>query len=214
MPTKTATTSYPILPVLAERWSPYNFSDRSVSDTDLQSLFEAARWAASSYNEQPWSYLLATKEDPPEFARLLSCLTEANQVWAKTVPVLILTVVSQRFARNNEPNRAAIHDLGLASANLVLEATSRHLSAHQMVGILPDRAREIYRIPEHFEAWTGIAIGYAADPARLPEATQVRDRATRQRKPWSQFVFTGTWGRPATLGPRPTPAAGHVPIHP
>ena len=202
MTTKKASTDYPILPLLAERWSPYSFADRPVSVTDLRSLFEAARWAASSYNEQPWSYLLATRENPPEFARLLSCLVDANQAWAKAAPVLVLGVVSLRFAKNDKDNRAAVHDLGLASANLVMEATSRHLSAHQMIGILPDRARELYKIPAHSEAWTAIAVGYAADPAHLPEVTQERDRAPRQRKPWSQFVFTGQWGRPAPLAER------------
>jgi nitroreductase len=208
MTNKTASTDYPILPVLADRWSPYGFADRLVAEADLRSLFEAARWAASSYNEQPWNYLLATKGNPPEFARLLSCLVEANQAWAKAAPVLALGVVSLRFTRNNKDNRAAVHDLGLASANLVIEATARHLSAHQMIGILPERARELYQIPKHFEAWTAIAIGYAADPALLPEATQERDRAPRQRKPWSQFVFTGRWGQPAPLAERPHPAPG------
>jgi len=203
MKIKTASTDYPILPVLARRWSPYGFADRPVAEADLRSLFEAARWAASSYNEQPWSYLLATKEDPAEFARLLSCLVEANQAWAKAAPVLVLGVVSLRFAKNSKNNRAAVHDLGLASANLVVEATTRDLSVHQMIGILPDRARELYQIPEHSEAWTALAIGYAADPSRLPDALKERDLAPRQRKPLSGFVFTGQCGRPAPLTERP-----------
>ena len=96
---------------------------------DLRSLFEAARWAASSYNEQPWSYFVATKTDPPEFERLLSCLVEGNQEWAKAAPVLALGVVSRRFARNQKENRAAVHDLGLAAGNLLVEATARGLRA-------------------------------------------------------------------------------------
>ena len=210
MSNKSASTDYPILPVLSERWSPYGFADRLVAEADLRSLFEAARWAASSYNEQPWSYLLATKDNPPEFARLLSCLVEANQAWAKAAPVLVLGVVSLQFAKNSKNNRAAVHDLGLASANLVMEATSRHLSAHQMIGILPDRARELYQIPDHSEAWTAIAIGYAAEPGTLPDALKERDLAPRQRKPLSEFVFTGQCGRPAPLAERPHPAAGAV----
>jgi nitroreductase len=210
MTNKTASTDYPILPVLSKRWSPYGFADRPVAGADLRSLFEAARWAASSYNEQPWSYLLATKEDPAEFARLLSCLVEANQAWAKAAPVLVLGIVSLRFAKNSKDNRAAVHDLGLASANLVVEATSRHLRVHQMIGILPDRARELYQIPKHSEAWTAIAIGYAADPVRLPDALKERDLATRQRKPLSEFVFTGQCGRPAPLAERPHAAAANT----
>jgi nitroreductase len=199
---KKAATDHPILQVLAERWSPYGFEDRPVSEADLRSLFEAARWAASSYNEQPWNYLVATRETPPEFGRLLSCLVEANQAWAKAAPVLVLGVVSLRFAKNNKDNRAAVHDLGLAAGNLVVEATTRGLSVHQMIGILPDKAREIYQIPEYFEAWTALAIGYKADPAKLPDALKERDLAPRQRKPLSEFVFTGQWGQPSLLVPK------------
>jgi nitroreductase len=162
-------------------------------------LFEAARWAASSYNEQPWNYIVATKENSKEFDQLLSCLVEANQAWAKAAPVLVLGVVSLRFAKNQKDNRAAVHDLGLASGNLVVEATTRGLSVHQMIGILPDKAREVYQIPEHFEAWTAMAIGYKADPANMPEALKARDLAPRQRKPLNEFVFTGLWKRPSPL---------------
>ena len=197
---KNATSDHPILKLLAERWSPYGFEDRPVPEADLRSLFEAARWAASSYNEQPWNYLVATKEDPDEFGRLLSCLVEANQIWAKAAPVLALGVVNLRFTRNNQDNRAAVHDLGLAAGNLVVEATARGLSVHQMIGILPDRARTIYQIPDHYEAWTAMAIGYQANPATLPDALKERDLTLRQRKPLSKFVFTGHWGQPSPLG--------------
>jgi len=196
---KQATTDHPILKILAERWSPYGFDDRPVSEADLRSLFEAARWAASSYNEQPWNYLVATRENPQEFGRLLSCLVEANQAWAKAAPVLVLGVVSLRFAENKKDNRAAVHDLGLAAGNLVVEASARGLSVHQMIGILPDKARELYQIPEHFAAWTAMAIGYPADPAKLSEALKQRDLTPRQRKRLSKFVFTGQWGQPSPL---------------
>ncbi len=196
---KQAATDHPILKLLAERWSPYGFADRPVADSDLRSLFEAARWAASSYNEQPWNYLVATRENIEEFGRLLSCLVEANRAWAKTAPVLVLGVVSLQFAKNKQNNRAAVHDLGLAAGNLVVEATARGLSVHQMIGILPDKAREVYQIPEHFEAWTAMAIGYKADPATLPDAVRDRDHSPRQRKRLSKFVFTGQWGKAAPL---------------
>ncbi len=199
---KKAATDYPIQTTLAERWSPYGFEDRPVAEADLRSLFEAARWAASSYNEQPWNYIVATKENSKEFDQLLSCLVEANQAWAKAAPVLALGVVSLRFAKNNKDNRAAVHDLGLASGNMVVEATTRGLSVHQMIGILPDKARGIYRIPEHFEAWTAMAIGYKADPATLPDALKERDLAPRQRKPLNKFVFTGHWGQPGIFLPQ------------
>jgi nitroreductase len=201
MPTtdKTADTDYPVHEFIARRWSPYAFDDRPVSQSDLRSLFEAVRWAPSSYNEQPWSYIVATKEDPEPFERLLSCLVEGNQAWAKRAPVLALGVVSLKFVRNGQDNRAAIHDLGLAAGNLVFEATARDLAVHQMIGILPDKAREMYGIPQGHEAWTGLAIGYRGDAASLPGALQQRDSAARRRKKLSEFVFTGHWGNPSPL---------------
>jgi len=196
---KKASTDYPIHELLADRWSPYAFADRPVPEADLRSLFEAARWAPSSYNEQPWRYIVATQNDPEQFQRLLSCLVDGNQLWAKAAPILVLGVVSLRFARNAKDNRAAVHDLGLAAGNLLLEATARGLFVHQMIGILPDKARDIYEIPEGFEAWTGLAIGYKADPANLPDPLRERDLAPRQRKPLPEFVFSGKWENPSPL---------------
>jgi nitroreductase len=196
---KKASPDFPIQKLLADRWSPYGFADRPVLETDLSSLFEAARWSASSYNEQPWTYFVATKKDYGEFERLLSCLVPANQAWAKVAPVLVLGVVSLRFAKTNKDNRATVHDLGLATANLVMEATARDLSVHQMIGILPDIARELYQIPTHFEAYTAMAIGYKAHTNELLDGFQERDLAPRQRKPISQFVFGSTWGQPSSF---------------
>ena len=199
MSEKRAVTYYPIHEFLTERWSPYAFQDRLVSEADLCSLFEAARWSASSYNEQPWSYFVATKENPDPFQQLLSCLTEGNQIWAKDAPVLALGITNLKFKLNNEDNRAAVHDLGAASSNLAVEATARGLCVHQMIGIFPDKARDLFDIPENFEAWTGLAIGYRGDPMSLPDALRQRDLTSRQRKPLDQFVFSGKWGSPASL---------------
>jgi nitroreductase len=197
--TKRVTTDHPVHDLIAERWSPYAFADRPVAVEDLRSLFEAARWAASSFNEQPWSYLVATREDPAEFAKLLSCLVEGNQAWAKAAPVLALGCTRLAFARDGRPNAAAMHDLGLASAQLALEATARGLAVHQMIGILPDKARVVYHIPEGVQPLTGLAIGYAGDPAALPEHLRPRDAARRPRKPLASFVFAGNWGTASPL---------------
>jgi nitroreductase len=191
---KQAAPDYPIHDLIATRWSPYAFADRPVPEGDLRSMFEAARWAASSYNEQPWSYIVATKVEGGEFERLLSCLVETNQIWAKTAPVLALGCTRLHFVRNGKPNSAAVHDLGLASANLCLEATARGLSVHQMIGILPDKAREVYQIPEGVQPLTGLAIGYVAEPSSLPENLKSRDLSPRNRKPLAEIVFNGEWG--------------------
>lgn len=196
---KYAVPDHPIHECIVKRWSPYGFDSRPVSKQDLISLFEAARWAPSSYNEQPWSYIVATRDDAAEFEKLLSCLVEGNQAWAKVVPVLALGCTSLNFTRNGKPNAAAIHDLGLAAGNLCMEATARGLQVHQMIGILPDKARTVYQIPEAVQPLTAIAIGYAADPATLPDQVRQRDLAPRTRKPLAEFVFAGTWGTSSSL---------------
>jgi nitroreductase len=194
-----APTDYPVHELLAKRWSPYSFDGRMVTEDDLRSLFEAARWAPSSYNEQPWHYIVATKENPEEFQQLLSCLVEPNQVWAKDAPVLALGIAKLNFSHNDQANRSAIHDLGLAAGNLLVEASARGLSVHQMIGIVPEKARELYDIPEGYEAVTGIAIGHAGEPHRLPDHLRERDLARRPRRPLKEFVFAGKWGKTSHL---------------
>ena len=196
---KIAAPDHPIHETLAHRWSPYAYADRPVADADLRSLFEAARWAPSSYNEQPWRFIVARREDGKEYDRILSCLVEANQAWARQAPVLVLTVAAETFARNGKPNGAATHDVGLAAGNLSVEATARGLHVHQMGGILPDRARELFGIPEGFRALTAIAIGYAADPADLDDEMRKRETTPRARRALKESVYTGSWGRAADL---------------
>jgi nitroreductase len=205
---KQATPDHPIHELIARRWSPYAFADRSVSVDDLRSLFEAARWAPSSSNEQPWRYIVATQENPAEFERLLSCLVEGNQPWAKAAPVLALGCAALNFAGNKQPNAVALHDLGLASATLSLEATARGLSVHQMAGILPDKARELYQIPADVRPVTALAIGYVGSPDSLPERYRPRDLSPRQRKPVSELVFGGQWGAPAGVAKSGPKSAG------
>jgi len=125
---------------------------------------------------------------------MLSCLVDANQTWAKNAPVLVLTVAALRFKRNGEENSSAIHDMGLASANLTVEATARGLAVHQMAGIIPDKAKELYHVPDGYQVVTAMAIGYAADPDQLPEKFKQRDLAPRTRRPQKEFVFEGRWG--------------------
>ncbi|PQO34971.1 nitroreductase [Bremerella cremea] len=192
--TKEASTQHPVHDLIAKRWSPYAFADRAVSNDDLCGVLEAARWAPSSYNEQPWSYIVATKDSPEEFEKVLSCLVEGNQGWAKAAPVLMLGCINTQFKRNGNPNAAAEHDLGLASANLSLEATHRGLSVHQMIGILPSKAKTVFQLPDGVIAKTGLALGYVADPSTLPDGIKERDLAPRERKSLSEFVFTGKWG--------------------
>ncbi|HEY3414806.1 MAG TPA: nitroreductase family protein [Armatimonadota bacterium] len=199
---KPAKTDNPIHEILVQRWSPRAFTAQPVSEEDLRSILEAARWAASSFNEQPWRYIVATRDRPEQFARVLECLVPANQAWARNAQVLMLGVVKETFTHNDAPNRSAAHDLGAASANMTFEATARGLAVHQMGGILPDKAREVFGIPEGFHAATAIAIGYEGDPATLPEAYRASETDPRTRRPLDEIAFGDTWGAPvAALSP-------------
>ena len=165
-------TSAPIHELLSKRWSPRAFDGRPVEPEKLRSLFEAARWAASSYNAQPWYFIVATKDDPENFQRILDSFVEFNQGWAKDAPVLALSVAGTKFEHNGEANRHAFHDVGQAAANLALQAAALGLQVHQMAGILPDKARELFSIPEGYEPVAGIAIGYPGEPSSLPDQLQ------------------------------------------
>lgn len=196
---KPADSQFPIHELLRRRWSPRAFSDRAIEAETLRSLLEAARWAPSSYNEQPWSFLVARKENGEEFARMLACLVPANQAWAGDAAVLLLSVAKLRFDHGGKPNRHAFHDVGLASENLVIEATARGLFAHGMSGFDVEKARETFGIPASHEPVAAWALGWAGDPAALDEAARERELAPRTRKPLESFVYSGNWGEAAPL---------------
>jgi len=195
---KPAETSAPIHDLIRHRWSPRAFDPRPVEPEKLRSLFEAARWAASSYNAQPWYFLVGTKDDPENYNRVLHTFVEFNQSWAKQAPVLALSVAKLTFD-DGKPNRHAFHDVGQSAANLTTQAEELGLSVHQMAGIDPEKARKVFHIPADYEAVAGIALGYAGDPASLPDELRKRELAPRQRKPLDSFVFTGQWGKSSPL---------------
>ncbi len=192
---KPAETNYPIHELLRQRWSPRAFSDRMVEPEKLRSLLEASRWAPSSFNEQPWNFIMATKEDRTEYDRLLSCLTETNILWAQKAPVLMVSVAKLHFTETGKPNRHAFHDVGLASENLAIQATSMDLFVHMMAGFYPDKVRELFKIPEGYEPVAAITLGYPGDPQTLPERLRERELTPRRRKLLQEFVFTGQWGK-------------------
>jgi nitroreductase len=195
---KLAETQYPIHDLLRQRWSPRAFDDRIVESEKLQSLFEAARWAPSSNNEQPWRFLIATKENTTEYDRLFNCLVEGNQKWAYRAPVLLLSVATLHF-EDGSPNRHALHDTGMAAENLVLQATALGLVAHQMAGFRVDQARTDCKIPEGYEPVAMIAVGYPGNPSVLSDRLRGREIQPRVRKPLTEFVYSATWGQPSTL---------------
>lgn len=193
-------TEHPVLEVIRDRWSPYRFDGRSVEDEKLVQCFEAARWSASSFNDQPWSWIVARRQDTGAFDRMIGCLMEANQGWASKAGVLVLTVTRSTFAYNGKPNRVALHDLGLAAAQLSLQATSLGLQVHQMAGVNLSRVRQEYSVPEGHEPQTAIAIGYAdtSEPSDdLEKQLHQRETGPRTRVALGEQVFGAKWGTQA-----------------
>ncbi len=196
---KPAVTQYPVHELIRQRWSPLAFAERTIEPEKVGSLLEAARWAPSSYNQQPWSYILATRDDTEEFQRLFSCLVEGNQPWASRAGLLLLAVAKLHFDHTGKPNRHAFHDVGLANENLVLQAVALGLAAHQMAGFDRTRARQLYEIPDTHEPLTMIAVGYPGRIDDLPESYRDRESAPRTRKPLAEMAFRGRWGEPSPI---------------
>ena len=195
---KPAPTNFPVHNLIRERWSPRAFASKPVEPAVLASLFEAARWAPSSNNEQPWAYLVATKDDSENFAKTLSVLVEFNAAWAKEAPVLMIAVSRLNF-QNGTPNRNAFYDTGAATALLSVEATARGLAVHQMAGFDHAKAKQVFGIPEDCEPIAAIAIGYPGDPESLSQKLRDREVAPRTRKPLSEFVMSGRWGHTSPI---------------
>lgn len=183
-----ADNNYPVHAPIRRRWSPREFADQPVDDATLCSLFEAARWAPSSYNDQPWSFIVGTQDRHPEtYGTLLDCLVEGNQSWAKHAPVLGLSVARRTFRHSAKPNRHALHDVGLAMANLIIEATSRDLFVHPMAGFHVEKAQKTFEVPDDHDPVAAFALGHPADPGE-------RSDEARERRALAEFVFSGRWG--------------------
>ena len=196
-PEKPAPASSLLAELIDRRWSPSAFDeDRQVEPEKIQILLEAARWAPSCYNEQPWRYLVFDGRDVEALEKARACLVPGN-AWALKAPVLMLSVACESFARNGKPNRHGQHDVGLASENLVLQALELELVAHQMAGYDADRARTEFQIPEGFTPMAMIAIGYPfhGDLSGLGEKLKARELSPRVRKSIGEIAFGGTWGR-------------------
>jgi nitroreductase len=195
LPDQKGSSDDPVHPLLAERRRLRAFSPRTVEPEILGSLLEAAHWAASCANEQPWSFIVAVKGDKPEFQRLLGCLIEFNLEWAQHAPVLILSVARMTFQSTGKSNRHAFHDVGLATAALTVQATASGLVVHQMAGFDVEKSRREFSIPQDHEPVAVSAIEYPGNPADLPEKLLQKELAPRQRKPLADFIFERGWGR-------------------
>jgi nitroreductase len=185
--TKIAQTQYPVHPLIRNRWSNRAFLDKPIIDDDLMTLFEAASWAPSSMNEQPWRYRFAHR-GTPEFQAMHDCLLEGNQPWTKQAAVMILSSAKLRFERNDKPNRHAFHDVGAANALLFMQATEMNIYGHMMGGYDPDKTKALFGLGEDEEAVCFIALGYLGSPDSLEEPFKTREITPRSRKILGDFV--------------------------
>lgn len=188
-----------VMPAFFHRWSPRSFADREVSPATLAKVFEAARWAASSYNEQPWRFLVGMRGSST-WQKIFDSLGEFNQGWANSAPVLMVNAAHTKFARNGAPNRVALYDLGAAASYMTLQASVLGLAAHQMAGFDTEKARRLLGIPDDYVMGAAIALGYQGEPAALANEGLVQQEiAPRSRMPLEEFVLA-EWGTPAKLG--------------
>jgi nitroreductase len=190
---KSAEFESPILEVIQMRRSRRAYADKPVDKESINSLFEAARWAPSSVNEQPWLYLYATKDQSALWSKIFEPLNEGNKVWAKNAPLLILSLVRKNFMLNDRPNLSARYDLGAANAFLSLQAAHLGLNVHQMGGYNPSTIKSNLNIPDHYEPVVIMAIGYPGDATMLPENLKLRELAPRERYVQQEFVMNKTF---------------------
>ncbi len=185
--------------LLKKRYSTRSFSDRKIEDEKILSLLEAAQWAPSSANEQPWRFIIAEKLDVESHQKIVDVLTDGNKIWAKNAPLLILTVTKLVSTHNNKVNKYSYYDIGTAAAHITFQATAMGLHVRQMGGFNPDRARAVFSIPESFAPVSVLAIGYKGEIDDLPVNLRERERLTRERKELTDIVFSNYFGEKSKL---------------
>ncbi len=186
--TKIANTDFPIHKLIARRWSARAFSTKIVEKSKLLSILEAARWAPSSRNEQPWRYIVFTDENPEKIDKARSVLLEIND-YAKRAPILICAITKRTYSDTGNYNRLHFHDLGAANENMFLESFNQGLIMHEMGGFDRDKARRIFNIPDEYEIGIMIAIGYQDSHEILPERYREKAKYPRERKQLSEIAF-------------------------
>lgn len=184
---KSAQTLFPVHPIIKNRWSARVFSDRPITQEERDTLLEAASWAPSSMNDQPWLYYYAHK-DQPAFERMIQCLLPGNSAWAKDAALVLLSICKTRFGRNNQFNRHAMHDTGAANALLLIQAASMGIYGRQMGGYDDALSRTIFNIPIDTEIACFMALGHMGNPDTIEEPFRARESAPRSRNGLSNFA--------------------------
>ncbi|MFT6394788.1 MAG: nitroreductase [Methylophilaceae bacterium] len=194
---KPATTQAPVHDIIANRWSPRAYdASKPVSQAQIISMLEAARWAPSCFGDEPWRFIVWDKnKDAAAWEKAFDCIVQGNQGWAKDAPVFVLICAGTLFEQNQKPNRWGAYDTGAAAVSLSLQATSMGLVTHQMGGFDGEKTRAAFNIPEQFEMMSMMAVGYIADVDALPEEAKERTLAPRKRKPLGELFYEGVWNQ-------------------
>jgi len=192
-----AVTQAPIHDIIANRWSPRAYdADKAVSQDQILSLLEAARWAPSCFGDEPWRFIVWDKnKDAAAWQKALDCIVPGNQTWAKDAPVFVLVCADTQFSHNQKPNRWGGYDTGAAAVSMSLQATSLGLITHQMGGFDGDKTRAAFGIPEQYDMMSMIAVGYAADIDSLDDEQKERALAPRKRRALGELFFDGVWNK-------------------
>jgi nitroreductase len=190
---KEAQTDYHIHPLLSQRWSPRAFNGQPLTEEEMMTLFEAARWSASSRNEQPWRFVYGL-QGTPAFDRIFDTLMEGNQIWAKNAGALVAVCGKTHHDYKGRENRTWQYDLGLAMGNFTVQATAMELWLHQMGGVELEEMKSALKLPDGIEPFVAIAVGRRGDIDDLPENLKASETASRTRESLSQLVFEGQIG--------------------
>jgi nitroreductase len=178
-----------VLDIIKNRWSPVSFSPAVVEDNKIREILEAARYAPSSMNEQPWLFILVTREEPVIFNNIIEMLDDGNKTWAKNAYALIISLARMKHRYREKPNKYAFHDTGMAVSNMLLQAISMDIYFHQMGGFSPEKVKDYFKIDEGIEPVAVIALGYLGDGSELPEDVADRDKKRKPRKEISEYAF-------------------------
>jgi len=185
---KTASTQYPVISALRNRWSPRAFNNQPITPDDLHTIFEAASWAPSAINEQPWLYIYAHRSDEAGFQKLVDCLLPGNQVWAKNAAVLILSLARKNHSATGKPNHTYLYDTGAANMALTIQATEMGIHVHQMGGFDHEVTIKAFNLADDVQPAVIMALGYQGSHEQLDEPFRTRELAARSRKPLSEIV--------------------------
>jgi nitroreductase len=195
---KPAPVKYQIHPLLAARWSPRAFSSRKIPVGKIQRLFEAARWAPSSSNDQEWRFIIGFKDDETH-KKIFDTLVEFNQLWAGEAYMLVLICGQTISKKTGKPSPVFSYDVGQAVALLSVQATNEDLFVHQMGGFSRDKARELLELPTEVEPIAVMAIGYPGNASKLHPNLRAGEKSERVRNNFNTFVFTKKYGEPTSL---------------